>query len=123
MCIFCEKFKTQDKILLQNEFAFAILDAFPVSEAHTLIIPVRHVKSFFALTPKEMAGMHTLAKELKGFYRYVTKPQGYTIGFNEGKIAGQSIMHCHMHFIPRYKGDVKNPRGGIRGVIPGKQNY
>jgi len=79
MCVFCEKLNKKEKILIQNEWAFALLDAFPVSEAHTLIIPIRHVKSFFALTPKEMGGMHTLAKELKGFYRYVTKPQGYTI--------------------------------------------
>jgi ATP adenylyltransferase len=123
MCIFCDRLKSQKEFLLENQWCFAITDAYPVSHAHALIIPKRHVKSVFQLKPDELTGMFSLTKELKSMLDALYKPKGYNIGFNLGKTAGQSIMHCHMHLIPRYQGDVKNPRGGIRGVIPGKQDY
>ncbi len=88
-----------------------------------LIIPKRHVASFFDLTKEEQQDMLLLADRVKSIIDEKFHPDGYNIGVNVGEAAGQSVFHVHMHLIPRYKGDVSNPRGGVRGVIPSKQNY
>lgn len=123
ICPFCELLKTNKRINLQNDLAFAIEDGFPVSEGHTLIITKRHVPSIFDLTIVEITAIFDLARIVQKDLQNKYQPDGYTIGFNDLEAAGQSIPHCHLHIIPRYKGDVENPRGGIRGVIPGKQDY
>ena len=101
----------------------AIRDGFPVSEGHTLIIPKRHVADYFDLTPDEIAAMQTTMKEIKCQLDNELHPDGYNIGINVNAAAGQTVFHFHMHLIPRYIGDVANPKGGVRGVIPEKQKY
>jgi diadenosine tetraphosphate (Ap4A) HIT family hydrolase len=122
-CIFCEINETKSRIILQNSYAFAISDQYPVSQGHTLIILKRHVPSIFEASSEEISAIFDLTNQVQKILSKQFKPDGYNVGFNDLKAAGQSIPHCHMHIIPRYQGDVKNPRGGIRGVIPGKQNY
>jgi diadenosine tetraphosphate (Ap4A) HIT family hydrolase len=122
-CIFCEIYEIKSRIILQNSYAYAISDQFPVSQGHTLIILKRHVPSIFEASSEEITSIFDLAMQIQKLITKQHNPDGYNVGFNDLKAAGQSIPHCHMHIIPRYQGDVKNPRGGIRGVIPGKQNY
>lgn len=118
-CIFCNP----EIKLTENEFVYARLDGFPVSHGHILIIPKRHVKTFFELTDDEVKAMYSLLKEIKFYIDNVYKPDGYNIGFNIGEAGGQTVEHCHLHVIPRYDGDVDNPKGGIRGVIPKNKDY
>lgn len=118
-CLFCDK----KEYVFENDLAYAIFDGFPVNKGHMLIIPKRHVKDYFDLTNDELLAMKALSNVCKEYLDKEYHPDGYNIGFNCGEFAGQSIMHCHMHIIPRYNGDVANPRGGVRHVIPGKGNY
>lgn len=120
-CLFCNIPK--ERIVLENALAFVIFDGFPVSPGHALIIPKRHVDNYFDLASDEINAIHQLLSQTKGLIERTHKPDGYNIGVNVGEYAGQSIFHVHMHIIPRYKGDVQNPRGGVRGVIPWKQGY
>lgn len=120
-CIFCKI--SHDRIIAENDLCFAILDGFPVSEGHTLIIPKRHVADYFCLTVDEVMAMQQMMRELKVKLDAELSPDGYNVGINVNEAAGQTIFHVHMHLIPRYKGDVENPRGGVRGVIPNKQKY
>ena len=121
-CLFCTTKK--DDIIEENKFAFATLDSYPVSNQHCLIIPKRHVKDYFALSEEEVLGCDQLIKKVKIKVESNDKTiKGFNIGINSGKEAGQSIMHCHIHLIPRREGDVENPQGGVRGVIPLKQHY
>jgi len=107
-----------------NEHAFAILDSFPVSRLHTLIIPKRHVADYFGLTPQEVDSCNTLMIRMRDFLQQEDDTiEGFNIGMNCGEVAGQTIFHCHIHLIPRRKGDVENPRGGIRHLMPGKGYY
>ena len=103
---------------------FALYDGFPVTEHHTLIIPKRHVASYFDLGQSEINAINQLLltekKTIEKIDRTVT---GFNIGINSGESAGQTVFHCHVHLIPRRQGDVKEPRGGVRHVIPGKGNY
>jgi len=122
-CIFCEIKKTKSRIILENSHAFSILDQYPVSQGHTLIILKRHIASLFEASSEEITAIFDLGKQVQKLLSKQYRPDGFNVGFNDLEAAGQSIPHCHMHIIPRYQGDVKNPRGGIRGVIPGKQNY
>jgi diadenosine tetraphosphate (Ap4A) HIT family hydrolase len=122
-CIFCEINENKSRIILQNSYSFAISDQYPVSQGHTLIILKRHVPSIFEASSEEISAIFNLTNQVQKLLSKQFTPDGYNVGFNDLKAAGQSIPHCHMHIIPRYQGDVKNPRGGIRGVIPGKQNY
>ena len=101
----------------------AFFDSFPVSPGHALIIPKRHVASYFELSDQERDEMTKLMLSVKQKLEERFHPDGYNIGVNVNQAAGQSVFHCHMHLIPRYKGDVANPKGGVRGVIPSKQNY
>ena len=116
-CIFCDIDK--DKIIAEDDFWVAIKDEFPVSNGHALIIPKRHVKDIFGLTHSEWDALQGMICVVAGRM----KCDGYNIGCNCREAAGQTVMHFHLHVIPRYEGDVDNPRGGVRGVIPDKQSY
>ena len=122
-CIFCNK--TNCKIISTTKHFFIIRDnSYPVTKHHTLIITNRHVADFFELTKEEMIELDEILKNQKQELKKLDKEiSGFNVGVNIGKDAGQSIMHCHLHLIPRRKGDVKDPRGGVRGVIPEKQKY
>lgn len=118
-CVFCDN----PKIILENELAFARWDEFPVSKGHVLFIPKRHVKDFFETTEKEKIALFELIDEMKKHLDERYSPDGYNIGMNCGKAAGQTVMHLHIHLIPRYIGDIENPKGGVRGIIPSKKDY
>lgn len=120
-CIFCNL--ASERIIAENELCLAIRDGFPVSEGHTLIIPKRHVADYFDLTSDEIAAMQAMMKESKCQLDNTLHPDGYNVGVNVNAAAGQTVFHVHMHLIPRYIGDVENPKGGVRGVIPEKQKY
>ena len=108
----------------RNALAFAIRDAFPVSPGHTLVVPFRLVPTFFDATPEEQAAVIELVRVVKDQLDALDpRPDGYNVGFNAGVAAGQTVMHLHVHVIPRYTGDVPDPRGGVRYVIPAKANY
>ena len=122
-CIFCKKINC--KILKQLKYFFIIRDtAYPVTEHHTLIITNRHVSDFFELSEEENQELNQILKNQKKELKDLDcKITGFNVGVNVGKDAGQSIMHCHIHLIPRREGDVEDPRGGVRGVIPERQKY
>ncbi len=121
-CLFCELLNNK-KIAVENDWAFAIFDSFPVNPGHVLVIPKRHVANYFDLTTDEVLAIQDLLQRMKTEVDSKFHPDGYNIGVNVGAEAGQSIFHVHVHLIPRYKGDVERPRGGVRGVIPSKQSY
>ncbi len=121
-CLFCDIKKSG--CAHQNNLAYASYDSYPVSNHHCLIIPKRHVSNYFDLTNQEIIACNDLIKLIKQEILDKDKTvEAFNIGVNTGKIAGQSIMHCHIHLIPRRKGDVENPQGGVRSVIPLKQHY
>jgi len=121
-CLFCNS--KISGIAHENDLAYASHDTYPVSEFHCLIIPKRHVIDYFELTDEELVACNDLIKVIKEEILIKDKNvKAFNIGTNVGKIAGQSIMHCHIHLIPRREGDVENPQGGVRSVIPLKQHY
>jgi len=121
-CLFCNS--KISGIARENDLAYASYDTYPVSELHCLIIPKRHVIDYFELTNEELVACNDLIKIIKEEILIKDKNvKAFNIGTNAGKIAGQSIMHCHIHLIPRREGDVENPQGGVRSVIPQKQHY
>ena len=121
-CIFCQLKK--DRVIEDTKYYQVIHDLFPVSHLHTLIIPKRHISSYFDLNPPELEELSTILIRQKNILlEQDTSITGFNIGINIGEDAGQTIFHCHVHLIPRRKGDVKDPRGGIRGVIPKMQKY
>ena len=121
-CLFCN-IKESD-LVKENDLAYASYDSYPVSEGHCLIIPKRHVKDYFDLSNEEIIACNDLIKEIKNeIIKKDSSVKGFNIGSNAGKISGQSILHCHIHLIPRRAGDVENPQGGVRSVIPSKQHY
>lgn len=120
-CPFCKIIKSD--IIFETDLSLAFYDKFPVSKGHILIIPKRHVLDYFDLTADEKQDVIKCIDKIKILLDSKYSPNGYNVGFNAGKSAGQSVPHCHIHVIPRYKGDMENPKGGIRGVIPGKQGY
>lgn len=109
--------------VLSNELAFAIFDGYPVSKGHLLVIPKRVVPDWFAASPKEQDAILALVDEAKAMLDAKLAPDGYNIGMNCGAAAGQTVMHLHVHLIPRYEGDMKDPRGGVRHVIPERGPY
>jgi diadenosine tetraphosphate (Ap4A) HIT family hydrolase len=119
-CLFCTDPQGSS---LNNELAYSARDSYAVSPGHTLVIPRRHVASFFELAPEEINACMALINEERKLLDEEFKPDGYNIGVNIGPAAGQSIFHVHIHIIPRYKGDVENPQGGVRHVIPRKGHY
>ena len=121
-CLFYKIKKSE--LIFENNLAYASYDTYPVSDNHCLIIPKRHAKNYFDLTQKEILACHDLINKVKKEIESKdNKVKGFNIGTNAGKVAGQSIMHCHIHLIPRRDKDVSNPQGGIRSVIPSKQHY
>jgi len=121
-CLFCNV--KENGYAYENNLAYASYDSYPVSEHHCLVIPKRHIKDYFDLSNDEIIACNDLIKLVKEeILSKDTTVKGFNLGTNAGKISGQSIMHCHIHLIPRRENDVKNPQGGIRSVIPGKQHY
>ncbi|MFD2212375.1 HIT family protein [Metabacillus endolithicus] len=118
-CPFCSNIEP----VLQNDLSIAFYDIYPVNKGHLLIIPKRHVEQYFDLTIEERQAIDSLLFEGNALLDKKHKPDGYNIGINNGEVAGQTIFHVHVHLIPRYKGDMKDPRGGVRGVIPDKRTY
>ncbi|AFS47263.1 HIT domain protein [alpha proteobacterium HIMB5] len=121
-CLFCNA--KESGIAAENEFAYASYDSYPVSDFHCLIIPKRHVKDYFEMSDEEFLACNDLITKIKNEILAKDKTvKAFNIGTNAGKMSGQSIMHCHIHLIPRREGDVENPQGGVRSVIPKKQHY
>lgn len=123
-CLFCRIKSDKDKILLQNELCFAIADANPVTPGHTLVIPYRHEADYFALSVAEQQAIHEVL-QVRRRQLLESDPTivGLNVGINVGEAAGQTVFHVHVHLIPRRRGDVEEPRGGVRGVIPARQKY
>lgn len=121
-CVFCVKYDP-GSIIEANELAYARWDKYPVSLGHAEVISNRHVESYFDLTRNEVIAIQSLACIVKNYIEKKFKPDSFTIGINDGPAAGQTIHHHHMHIIPRYIGDVVNPRGGVRHIIPGRGDY
>ncbi len=119
-CIFCN---ISEEMVFENELAYAICDGFPVNKGHMLVITKRHVSSYFDATEEEIIAIQDLLLKCKDHLDKLYKPDGYNVGINIGIPAGQSIMHLHVHIIPRYIGDLENPKGGVRGVLPFKRHY
>ena len=119
-CIFCTAALT---IIAENEFAIAVADGFPVSPGHTLIIPKRHIASLFEATGEERTALFDLLYAMRSRLQAELKPNGFNIGINDGAAAGQTVMHLHIHLIPRYTGDAPDPRGGVRWIFPDKAAY
>ena len=121
-CLFCNI--KESGVAHENDFAYASFDSYPVSKDHCLIIPKRHIKDYFELSKEELIACDKLFKIVKD--EITNKDQsvkGFNLGTNIGKVSGQSILHCHFHLIPRREGDVENPQGGVRSVIPSYQHY
>lgn len=115
-CIFC-KIINDKNYLFENDLAVAFLDNSPVSLGHMLVIPKRHARTYFDLTEEEIKAMFDLSLKVKEYLDNLYHPDGYNVGFNIDECGGQSVFHCHMHVIPRYRSDVENPRGGIRKIL------
>jgi diadenosine tetraphosphate (Ap4A) HIT family hydrolase len=120
-CPFCRL--PPERVIESNTYALAVADAFPVSRGHTLIVLRRHFASFFELTTDELAAVHELLQSMKNRLEASFNPAGFNIGINVGEAAGQTVMHLHIHLIPRFVGDMVEPRGGVRNVLPGKGLY
>ena len=120
-CSFCSL--PPDRIVMENDHAVVIRDGFPVSEGHTLVIPKRHVSSWFETHAIEKAAILQAMDESKLQLDEQHAPDGYNVGINDGEAAGQTVHHLHVHLIPRYKGDSDDPRGGVRWIMPDKAKY
>lgn len=118
-CPFC----STTEVFAGNELAFAKVDYYPVSSGHMLVIPRRHFADLFEATADERAALWELLTEVKSQLDQQRRPAGYNVGVNVGCAAGQTVMHLHVHLIPRYVGDMQDPRGGVRGVIPSHRIY
>ena len=121
-CLFCDL--PEERVIARNQFAFAIRDGYPVTPLHTLVIPLRHAVDYFDLSAEELLGCDAMLREMRASIQEEDPSVvGFNIGMNAGEAAGQTIFHCHIHLIPRRPGDVDNPRGGVRHLIPGKGFY
>jgi diadenosine tetraphosphate (Ap4A) HIT family hydrolase len=121
-CPFCERIATSESIA-ENAHAVAFWDAYPVNPGHALVVPRRHEPDYFALTPAEQDALWRLAAVVRGMIDARHLPDGYNLGVNAGPAAGQTVSHAHLHVIPRYRGDVADPRGGVRWVLPDRARY
>ena len=119
-CPFCNLGREK---IIESELSFAIYDGFPVNDGHALIIPKRHTANYFDLNNEEQSDCFELLNRVKELVQQKYNPAGFNVGININEEAGQTVPHVHIHLIPRYEGDVEEPRGGVRGVIPGKKNY
>lgn len=120
-CVFCSL--PRERTRAENDHALWILDGFPVSPGHSLVIPKRHVASFFEVTEAERLALLSMLDNVRDELRSQHAPDGFNIGINDGVAAGQTVMHLHVHLIPRYSGDRPDPRGGVRWVLPEKADY
>lgn len=121
-CIFCTM--PQERWTAENELAYTVHDAYPVTEHHTLVIPKRHTASYFELGSAERNACQLLLEQARySIPKQDSSVAGFNVGINDGDAAGQTVFHCHVHLIPRRPGDTDNPRGGVRGVLPGKASY
>jgi diadenosine tetraphosphate (Ap4A) HIT family hydrolase len=120
-CPFCQL--PRDRVIEHNDLAVALTDVFPVSPGHTLVVPRRHVTDFFNVSPGEVAAIFNLLFRVRERIVAEHDPAGFNVGINVGATAGQTVLHVHVHLIPRYSGDVLDPTGGVRNVIPGKGKY
>lgn len=120
-CPFCNT--DNSRVILANTHAIAIPDGFPIAPGHTLIIPKRHISSFFETNREEQAALLDLLAEMRQSLFEERNPDGFNIGINDGVAAGQTVMHLHIHLIPRYSGDTEDPRGGVRWIMPEKAPY
>ena len=121
-CVFCNE--VGNRVVEDNKLALAFLDAYPVTEGHTLIIPKRHVADYFDLFQPELnAVQQLLQSRQKALKEADPTIRGFNVGVNAGQVAGQTVFHCHIHLIPRREGDMEDPKGGVRGVIPNRQKY
>jgi len=121
-CLFCNP--KVSGVAHENDLAYASYDSYPVSENHCLIIPKRHINNYFDLSKDELIACDDLIRIVKDeIIKRDKTVKGFNLGTNIGKVSGQSIFHCHFHLIPRRQGDVENPQGGVRSVIPTKQHY
>jgi len=118
-CLFC----TPRGVTRRNELAYCARDSFPVSRGHSLIIPFRHCADFFDLSLEEMAACLELLLATRKDLDEELRPDGYNVGVNVGRAGGQSVLHVHVHLIPRYAGDHPSPQGGVRQIIPWKADY
>ncbi len=121
-CPFCNP-DSKSELILESATVYSIFDKYPVNSGHSLIIPKKHCSDYFQLSFKEQSACWFMVNKVKEILAQKYCPDGFNIGINIGESAGQTIPHVHIHIIPRYKGDVEEPRGGVRGVIPSKQNY
>lgn len=121
-CVFCHRIASGNCIAA-NSLAVAFADAYPIAEGHTLVVPRRHEVDFFELSSQERGAVFELIDAVKGVLDRQHQPDGYNIGVNAGEAAGQTVLHAHVHVIPRYAGDVVDPRGGIRWVLPQRAAY
>ena len=121
-CPFCNM--EPQRIVEKNELFYASRDLYPVTPLHTLLIPTRHVETYFDLDEKEIEALNTMLKsQRENILAQDQEVSAFNVGYNAGKDAGQTVMHCHIHLIPRRPGDMEHPEGGVRGVIPEKQKY
>lgn len=120
-CPFCPP--PNDRVVASNELAVAIRDGYPVSRGHTLVLPKRHVASLADITGDEAAAIWSLLSGVRTTIDADLSPDGYNVGVNDGRAAGQTVMHLHVHLIPRFRGDRDDPRGGVRWVLPQKADY
>ena len=125
-CFFCDLQKDgedEDRVIITNDNFIVRFDKFPISKGHCEIFPKEHIDSFFDLSDELLLSFFSLFKEAKEIISKKYNPNSYNIGINEGEVAGRSVPHLHVHLIPRYKGDVENPRGGIRNILSDKADY
>lgn len=120
-CPFCEP--PEDRVAIRTPHSVALQDSFPVSEGHTLVIPINHVSSVYDLNDEEFRDLWNLVGRVREELGKALRPDAFNVGINDGLAAGQTVEHAHVHVIPRWKGDVADPRGGIRWVIPEKARY
>jgi diadenosine tetraphosphate (Ap4A) HIT family hydrolase len=120
-CPFCTV--PPERLVWQAPAVMAFRDHYPLSDGHTLVVPRRHVETYFEATLEEQTAIWTAVSTIKQALDLSHHPDGYNVGFNVGAAAGQTVMHLHVHVIPRYRGDLPDPRGGIRWVLPGKAAY
>ncbi len=123
-CLFCHREDTdRHQVFAENDLAYARWDNYPVSVGHAEVVPKEHIDSFFDLNNNQLVALYSLLKTARAIIIEKHHPDGFNVGLNNDEMAGRTIPHLHLHLIPRYKGDVENPRGGIRHIIPAKGNY
>ncbi len=120
-CPFCNP--TSEHVWLEDEAGRVIWDGFPISKGHSLVVPRFHISSLFDLEPETQAALWKMVGKVRSRLDEEFQPDGFNIGLNDGEVAGQTVMHAHIHVVPRWKGDVPDPRGGVRWIIPDKARY